>query len=331
MLEAGIPLRDSLKTVLLQKNTSTLKYIVETGVKDLSDGRQLSFTLKKFPRLFDPFFINSVEVGESSGTLATTLQYLGKQMEKSASLRAQVRGALIYPLIVFLGAVGIAIYLAFFLLPQLLPLFQTLSVSLPASTRFLLASTNLIRTQWPLLLFGSVGATIAIYTLWRLSLPVRFFCDRVLLWLPVAGYLAREIQINQFARVLGTLLTSGTHIIEALSITANASTNLVYRKHLQSMVEAVQHGQTMTSELAKQPRLFSHTAISLVTIGEQTGTLPKSLMALGEFSERDIEDTVKNLSTLIEPFVLLLMGILVGFIALSIITPIYELTQGVVQ
>lgn len=331
MLEAGIPLRDALKTVLLQKNTPSLKYVVEVAVKDLSDGRQLGYTLNKFPRLFDPFFVNSIQVGESSGTLATTLQYLGRQMEKSANLKSQVRGALIYPLIVFLGAIGIAVYLAFFLLPQLLPLFQTLTVSLPATTRALLWSTSLIRNEWPFILFGSLGSAAAVYSIWRVSPAFRLLCDRLLLMLPVAGYLAREIQINQFSRVLGTLLTSGTHIVDALTIAANASTNLVYRQHLQRMVEAVQHGQTMTSELAKQPKLFSHTAISLITIGEQTGSLPKSLMALGEFSERDIEDTIKNLTVLIEPFVLLLMGILVGFIALSVITPIYELTQGVVH
>lgn len=331
MLEAGIPLRSSLKTILLQQTSATLRHVVETAVKDLSDGRQLNFTLKKFPQLFDSFFINSVQVGESSGTLATTLQYLGKQMEKSASLKAQVRGALIYPIIVLIGAVGIGIYLAFFLLPQLLPLFQTLSVNLPVSTRVLLWTTSAIRNYWPFLLIGSASLIAALYAVWRSFFTVRFLCDRVLLLLPIAGHLAREIQINQFARVLGTLLTSGTHIVDGLEIAANAATNLVYREHLQRMLEAVQRGQTMTSELSKHPRLFPHTAISLVTIGEQTGTLPKSLMALGEFSERDIEDTIKNLTVLIEPFILLFMGILVGFIALSIITPIYELTQGVVH
>ena len=331
MLEAGIPLRNALKTILLQNNSTTLKHVVETAVKDLSDGRQMTYTLNKFPQLFDSFFVNSIQVGESSGTLSTTLQYLGRQMEKSASLKNQVRGALIYPFIVLLGAVGIAIYLAFFLLPQLLPLFQTLSVDLPASTRVLLWTTTAIRTQWPFLLFGTLGLMVGIAIVWHVSFAVRFMCHRILLFLPVAGHLSREIQINQFARVLGTLLTGGTHIVDALRIAANAATNLVYRRHFQQMMEGVQRGETMTAELNKHPHLFSHTVISLVTIGEQTGTLPKSLMALGEFSERDIEDTIKNLTVLIEPFILLLMGVLVGFIALSIITPIYQLTQGVVR
>ena len=331
MLEAGIPLRNALKTILLQNNSSTLKYVVETAIKDISDGRQMTYTLKKFPQLFDSFFINSIQVGESSGTLSITLQYLGRQMEKSASLKSQVRGALIYPFIVLFGAVGIAVYLAFFLLPQLLPLFQTLSVSLPISTRILLWTTTAIREQWAFLLFGTLGLITAISIVWRLSFAVRLMCHRILLFLPVAGHLAREIQINQFARVLGTLLTSGTHIVDALGIAASAATNLVYRHHFQQIMEGVQRGETMTHELMKHTRLFSHTVISLVTIGEQTGTLPKSLMALGEFSERDIEDTIKNLTILIEPFILLLMGVLVGFIALSIITPIYQLTQGVVR
>lgn len=331
MLEAGIPLRNALKTILLQKNSSTLKYVVETAAKDLADGRQLSYTLNKFPQLFDSFFISSIQVGESSGTLSTTLQYLGKQMEKSASLKSQVRGALIYPFIVLLGAIGIAIYLAFFLLPQLLPLFQTLAVDLPLSTRVLLWTTTAIRTQWPFLLFGTLGLIGAVYAVWRLSFAVRLLCHRVLLFLPVAGHLSREIQINQFARVLGTLLTSGTHIVDALEIASSAATNLVYQQQFKQMQEAVKRGETMTAELTKHPHLFSHTVISLVTIGEQTGSLPKSLMTLGEFSERDIEDTIKNLTILIEPFILLLMGALVGFIALSIITPIYQLTQGVVR
>lgn len=329
MLDAGIPLRDALKAMREQKNSPSLLFVIQTAIKDMADGRQLSYTLNKFPHLFDPFFVNAIQVGESSGTLPKTLQYLATQTDKAQQLQSQVRGALIYPLIIFLGSIGISIYLSFFLLPQLLPLFKSLAVTLPVSTRFLLAATGLIRNQWLIILIVLASLAIGLLLIWRYSHAFRYFIHALLLRIPVFGRLFREIQTNQFARILGTLLTSSVQIVPALKITAHSSNNLVYQRHLTELVTSVERGQTITSELNKQPKLFSRTAISMVAVGEQTGTLPRSLMALADFAEREIEEMTKNMTTLIEPIVLLAVGGLVGFIALSIIMPIYQLTQGI--
>ena len=329
MLEAGIPLRDALKAMRDQKNSPSLKFVLQSAIKDMADGRQLSFTLNKFSHLFDPFFISTIEVGESSGTLPKTLQYLGIQMDKAQQLQSQIRGALIYPVIVFVGAIGIAVYLSFFLLPQLLPLFHSLTVELPFSTRFLLASTSFFRDHWLMILATSLGAVIVTSILWKKYKTFRYFGHQIILRIPVFGKLLREVQMNQFSRILGTLLMSGVQIVPALKVTAHSTNNLVYQQYLEELVRSVERGQTITAELSQHPRFFSQTAMSMVTVGEQTGTLPRSLLALAEFAEREIEGMTKNLTTLIEPLVLLLVGLLVGFIALSIITPIYQLTQGI--
>lgn len=329
MLEAGIPLREALQAMSDQTSSDSLRFVLRAAIQDLLDGRQLSATLKRFPSLFDSFFVNVVTVGESSGTLHTALEYLATQMEKAQAIRSQVKSALFYPVIVFSGAIGIAVYLAFFLLPQILPLFDSLSVTLPWTTRLLIGTTQFIRRDWHLLL-----VTLAILgggwtMIWRKSLRVRFIVHGIFLWIPVFGRLIQEIQMTQLARILGTLLQSGVKIVPALRVTSDSLTSLIYRDQLQTIVQAVERGRSISDELRQRTHFFSQTAISMVAVGEHTGSLPRSLLALADFSEREVEGMTKNMTTLIEPLVLILVGLLVGFVALSIIAPIYQLTQGI--
>ncbi len=328
MLDAGIPLRETLETIQIQTDSVALRYAISVAVKDLSDGHQLNFSLKRFPTIFDSFFINVVRVGEASGSLAQAVQYLGTQMQKAEEIRSQVRSAMLYPAIIFSGAIGIALYLTFFILPQLLPLFSSLSVNLPLSTRILLAIVKGLRLYWPIALAVLGGTIVVSSVLWKKVVAVRYAFTKISLLIPVIGHLSREIQTTQFSRILGTLLTSGVKVVPALRVTADSVSNLVYRKELQEVAFAVERGGTIGEELGKYPKLFSRTTVSMISVGERTGGLPKSLIAIAEFSEHEVEGMTKNLTTLIEPIVLLLVGLMVGFVALSIVSPIYQLTQG---
>jgi type IV pilus assembly protein PilC len=328
MLDAGIPLHESLGVLKEQSTNSSMRYVLESAIADLADGLQLHTSLAKFPRQFDAFFVNAVNVGESSGTLSATMRYLTVQIEKTVEIQGKVRSALLYPAIVFIGALGIAGYLAFGMLPKLTPMFTQLNVKLPATTQALLDASNWLTHFWIPLIIG-IGIIVVLISLILRITPIRFAMYSLLAYVPVLGDLIRKLQTAKFARVLGTLLASGVTIVEALNITAASTDNLVYRKQLEGIAKAVDSGDTIASELRTHTRLFSHTASSMVAIGERTGKLSDSLITLAEFTEREVDDLTKNLSTLIEPISLIFVGLIVGFVALSIVTPIYQVTQGI--
>ncbi|OGF20529.1 hypothetical protein A2316_02415 [Candidatus Falkowbacteria bacterium RIFOXYB2_FULL_38_15] len=327
MLEAGIPLREALETLHEQTDSKSLKYILGIAVKDLSGGQVLAFSLNKFQKIFDPFFVNLVKVGETSGTLQSTLKYLAAQLEKTQDLQGKVRNALLYPAIVFCGALGVGIYLGFFMLPQLLPLFSSMDLKLPFTTRMLLAGANGFSTYWPFILAFLIVISVVFVFLFRIE-KIKIIVHGFFIRLPILGRLFREIQVMQFSRVFGILLLSGIKIVPALKITADSLTNLVYKREINRIADLIERGEAVGGQLCKLKLLFTKTSANMVVIGERTGRLSESLTALADFSDREIDTMTRNLSTMIEPFVLMLVGIMVGFVALSVITPIYQLTQS---
>lgn len=328
LLDAGVPLHEGLSVLAEQIVDPSLRYVLQVAIADLADGLPLHTSIAKFPKLFDAFFINALGVGESTGSLASTLRYLALQLEKSEDIRGKVRSALLYPVIVFLGALGIGVYLAFFMLPKILPLFSQLNVKLPPTTRALLFISSRLTSDWPWLLGGVLVLAALIALLSRVR-AVRIASYELILRMPVAGSLVQNLQTAKFSRILGTLLSSGVTIVTALNVTAESTDNLVYKKALETIARGVERGETIGGELRAHPRLFSRTTASMVGVGERTGKLSDSLIALAEFTEREVDLMTRNLSTLIEPITLIMVGLLVGFIALSIITPIYQITQGI--
>ena len=328
MLDAGIPLHEALVVLEEQITDPSLQYVLRAAIADLGDGFPLNTGIAKFPKLFDAFFINALSVGESTGTLSSTLRYLAIQLEKSEDIKGKVRSALLYPIIVFTGALGIGIYLAFFMLPKILPLFSQLNVKLPPTTRALLAISGWFTAYWPWFIAGIVLMAVGVTLLARIQ-RVRMAVYAFILRLPVAGQLVQNLQTAKFSRILGTLLSSGVTIVTALNVTADSTDNLVYKKQLEVIARAVERGETIGDELRRHTRLFSRTTASMVGIGERTGRLSDSLITLAEFTEREVDVMTRDLSTLIEPITLIIVGLLVGFIALSIVTPIYQITQGI--
>ncbi|MCW1891721.1 MAG: type II secretion system F family protein [Candidatus Uhrbacteria bacterium] len=328
MLDSGIPLREALEVMAGQVSSKPLQRMLNLMMKDLSDGFTLSSTLEKFPRVFKPFSINIIRVGESSGTLPNALKFQAIQLEKSRELEGKVKSALLYPIIIFVGAIGIASYLSFFILPKMIPMFNSLNVKLPGTTLALLAISNFVLHKWPLLIAIVVALGLSIFFLYRVR-AVKFTVHKLILHIPVFGNLLRTIQVAFFTRILGILLTSGVQIVQAIAVTSDSASNLVYRKQLRAVAENVERGEAITSELERYPNLFPKITVGMIKVGDRTGRLAESLMTAAEFSEKEVDDLTRNLSTLIEPLTLLFVGGLVGFIALSIITPIYQITQGI--
>jgi len=330
MLDAGIPLQEVLAIYMEQTKSPTLKYILHSAIADLSNGESLAAILAKFPKQFEPFFVHIVKVGEETGTLPASLKYIEAQMHKSQELKSKVRAALLYPLIVFCGAIGIACYLAFYLLPRLVPIFISLGAELPPTTKLLLNVSSWMSKNWVLFIVLLAILVVALSMVARIR-PVRYALHALFLATPVLGQLVREIQITQFARILGTLHMSGVHILDALTITSQSLGNLVFQRRVNEITSLVERGETLGEQLKKHPKLFNRTCSSMVMIGERTGKLSESLITLSEFSEREVDGYTKNLSALIEPLTLLFLGGIVGFVAFSIISPIYQLTQGLTR
>ncbi len=330
MLEAGIPLREALEIMFEESSSKKTKRILKVGIDDLSNGFALSSTLEKFPRVFNSFTVNIVRVGEASGTLAKALKYEAEDLEKSHELIGKVKGALTYPIIIFVGALGIAGFLSFSILPKLIPVFGAMSVTLPPTTKALLASSTFLRKYWYLVL-GAMGVFVGmIMVAWRIR-PVRFALESAILRIPLFGKLMGGVQVARMTRVFGTLLSSGVQIVEAIRVTAKTTENLVYKRTLERIAVDVERGEEITNQLAKEKRLFPAIVTGMVKIGDRTGKLSESLVTAAEFCEKEVDNLTKTMSTLIEPITLLLVGGLVGFIALSIITPIYNLSSGVAK
>jgi type IV pilus assembly protein PilC len=328
MLDSGIPLKEALEVMLGQVSTKNLQRMLTVMIRDLSDGFTLSSSLEKFPRVFKPFSVSIIRVGESSGTLPNALHYQAQQLEKSKDLEGKIRGAMMYPMIIFFGAIGIGGFLSFGVLPKMMPMFTSLGVELPAMTRALLAMSSFVTTKWPIVIGIVAVAVTSWIILYRMPIFKLWF-HTILLRVPVFGPLIRAVQVAFFTRILGILLSSGVQIVQAIAVTATSASNLAYRKKLQEISERVERGEAITDELEKTPSLFPRMTTGMIKVGDRTGHLAESLMNAAEFCEKEVDEETKTLATLIEPLTLILVGGMVGFIMLAIITPIYKITEGV--
>ncbi len=324
MLRAGLSLVEALTIVQEQTNSKKMKWVIGQLIKDVSNGKTLSRALSRHGRVFSSIVIGMVGVGESSGTLEENLDYIGNELEKDYELRRKVRSALLYPVIVLSATVLLGIGLSIFILPRLVQLFSTFRVELPKVTAiFLSIATFLVDYGWYVL-----GALAALIFLWRITLrlpSVQHAMDYLYLRLPVFSRLIANAQLARITRILSLLLKSGVTINESLAITAGAIENSVYRVQLAAAKEGVQKGKTLASMLSDE-KYFPKMASRMVGVGERTGKLDESLGYLAAFYEDEVDAATKNLSTILEPALLLFIGVVLGFLAVAIISPIYQFT-----
>ena len=326
-LKAGLSLIDSIELIRKQTKNRGFKRILEVLINDVKNGVFLSESLKSYERLFGELFINIIKVAEASGTLPESLLYLAQELQKKRALKKKVRGAMIYPMVILATTIVIAVGMIFFIFPKILPIFSNLKTELPLTTRMLIGLSDLI-THYGIWVFAAAVAVIIGFRFLMRLATVRYWYHRFLFVVPIFGVAMINFNIANFTRTLGVLLKSGVHIIEALGITSHSLVNLVYQKHLRAAAEGVGSGAFVSVHLKKHPRYFPLIAANMIEIGENTGNLAENLNYLAEFYEGEVDDFVKNLSNILEPILLLFMGGIVGFIALSFITPLYQLSQG---
>jgi len=327
LIGAGVSILDSLHLLRDQSRSSSRKYIYSEIIEDVTTGLFLSTSLQKFERLFGSFAINIIKIGESGGVLTQNLNYLADELRKKEELRKKVIGALIYPIFITVATLLLSGGLTVFIFPKVMPIFQSLSVTLPPTTVALLATSNFLAAYGLHLIAG----VIAFIILFRVAVaylpPLRFGVHRLVLHLPIFGKLIKYYYMTNFCRTLGLLLRSGVNIMEAVDITGDTLGNDVYRKECKALVETVMRGERISTYIAKRQALFPDFTAHLIAVGEQTGSLSDTLIYLSDMYESEVSDMTKNLSNSIEPVLMIFMGLIVGLVAVSVITPIYEVTQ----
>ena len=325
-IKAGLSMQDSLHLLLSQTKSKSMKKILNDLLHDTANGMYLSASLEKYAQIFGQLFINIVRVGEQSGTLTENLVYLAEELKKKHELVSRVRGALIYPGVILFATIGIVVTLMVAVFPKILPVFSSLNIKLPLSTKILIATTNFMTGHTFALIIGVLVFFVSLYFLSRQEWFKNFF-DHALMRIPVFGSMAMKVNLVNIARVLGLLLKSGVQIIEAVNITASALDNRYYRFELRTAGETLRRGDFFSVHLAKNTQIFPPIFTNMIQVGENTGNLSENLAYLASYYEEDVDNFLRNLNSIIEPALLLFMGLLVGFMALSVITPIYQISQ----
>jgi type IV pilus assembly protein PilC len=323
MIGAGLALAKALE--ILQKQTTNKRFraVIESVNKDITRGKTFSESLANNPKVFSPLFVAMVAAGETSGKLQEALTIVSNQMKDDYELRKRVKGALIYPAVIIVAMIVIGILMLIYVVPTLTKTFIELNIQLPITTRFLIAASNflvnniiLIIIVFPFILYG-------IYMVLKLP-AVKSLWDRLIMHLPVLGKLNREMNAARTVRTLGSLIASGVPILKALEITSDILQNHIYKDVLTQAKESVQKGKTVSSSFIAHADVYPILVGEMMAVGEETGQTSEMLTKLAEFYENEVSEATKNLSSIIEPVLMLVIGVVVGFFAISMIQPLYS-------
>ena len=326
ILNSGVALREGL-LMLDSRDSRSSTFIVGRIIDDVSRGSSLGNALASFERQFGAFAINLVRVGEASGTLPNNLAYLAEELKKKDALRKKVLGALIYPAVIIVATIGISLVLTVYIFPKITPIFEGFKQQLPLSTRMIIALSSFLIHDG-ILIFPVLIALIVAGGFLLRSPRVRRAGDRAMLTVPVFGRLSRSYNLANITRTMSLMLRGDVRVVPALEIISKSIGNTVYREDLVHIADSVRRGKKLSTQMQTCGGRFPPLCTQMVAVGEETGDLAGALMYVSDMYEEDINDLTKNLATLLEPVLMLVMGAIVGFIAISIITPIYGITQN---
>ncbi|OGY91386.1 MAG: hypothetical protein A3B30_02565 [Candidatus Komeilibacteria bacterium RIFCSPLOWO2_01_FULL_52_15] len=329
MIKSGMVLDESLET-LYEQSEGRMRSIVRRLTELVRKGNLLSDGLKLFPYTFNEFFVNMIRVGEKSGSLEQTLINLSVKLKKDHDLNSKVRGALMYPMIVMIALGGLVFTLAVYILPKLLRFFKELTVTIPTMTRIFIAASELFEKYWYVGMLGLIGLLVLVVVMNRLP-KTKNIIHWFVYHLPISHKFSKSSNLANFCRSMNIMLQHGVTIDEALDIMTRATTSTLYQVRLRHVLDAVRTGRTISEGLQEYPKFFPPIITRMIHVGEVSGNLAETFEYLAEFFEDDVDALSKNLSVTLEPVLLLVIGSLVGFMALAIISPIYQLTGGITR
>lgn len=327
LMEAKIPLVESLRTLIKQTKNRYLKEVLTDIANNINGGMALSEALNKHPKAFSEFYVNMVKAGEMSGNLQGTLSYLADYVESNYDLLKKVKGAMIYPAFLISALFIVIILMMVLVIPKLAGIFSEVGQQLPLPTRILMGLSNFSVRFWWLILILASAFSIASYYFVKKTKEGKETWDKVILKIPVFGKVFKNVYITRLSENLSTLISSGVPIIGALEIVGNIIGNSQYKKIVLIAIDKVKAGENMSLVFEKNPALIPSLVASIVSVGERTGKLDYVLKNLAKSYKRDVDDTVANISKLIEPILMIVMGVLIAVLVAAIIMPIFGLTN----
>jgi len=327
MFSAGVSLPKALRVLAEQSKSKKFKKVLLEISEKILRGKTFSQAISEYPAVFSDFFCSMIKVGEESGTLEEVLRILTRQMERDHEISSKVKGAMLYPAVIVSAMVLIGIVMMIVVVPKLAQTFEDLQIELPLTTRVIIGTGNFLAKNWYFLPFG----LIALFLFFRFLIKTKIgkiFFDKLILKIPVISPIIKKMNSAQAIRTLSSLISAGVPIVKSLEIVAGTLKNIYYKKAILKTAEEVKKGAKIAEVLEKYENIFSSLVVQMIQVGEETGETAEILEKLAEFFEEEVTNATKNLSSLIEPVLMLIIGAVVGFFAISMIQPIYSMIRA---
>lgn len=325
MIRAGISLRTAIESISEQTPNAKFREMLVQMKKDIESGHQFSEALQRYPKVFSPLYMNMVKASELSGGFSLMLDRIAGYLDQQIETRNQVRGAMIYPGIIAFMAISVTIFLLTFVLPKFTMIFAGHESQLPLPTKMLMAMSDFMINFWYIVVLG-VAAAVWAFAIGLKTDIGRLWWDQAMLSVPIFRKLFRALYISRSLHTMGQLINAGVPMLDTLAITADISGNIFYKRMWRAVYGAVKQGKKISMPLQRSP-LLPRAVVQMIAAGEESGKLGEVLDEVSEFYSRELRNVIKTVTAMIEPMMIVLMGGLVGFIAMSMILPIFKMSQ----
>ncbi len=327
MVSASVPLVDAVRNVVHQTSNPRLKSIMADVANEIEGGAKLSDALEKYPDLFSGFFTNMIRSGETTGQLSEVMNYLADQQEKDYDMKAKLRGALMYPAFIITGMFIAGFIMMVYVVPKLTEVIMDAGAELPLSTRILIGTSDILVNFWWVMLIGLVAFGGFFYT-WVRTSEGKLAFDKIKLKIPIFGGLLRDIYIVRFCQSMHTLMKGGQTLVQGLEVAASVIGNEVWKQMILQTIQAVNDGESITSVMANR-KFVPQMAVQMISVGEDTGQLAEVLKRVSDFYSRSVDNASATILTLIEPIVMVVLGLGVGLMVSAIMLPLYRISGGI--
>lgn len=323
LLRSGVPIIVSLNAIKEQNNNPGFKGLIEAIIVEVEQGNSFSDALAQFPKAFPPMYVNSVKVGEMSGTLEETLQYLYKYLEEEDEIKKNVKKAFRYPIFVVLGIIAAFVVFMVVVIPNFIPIFTSSGMELPLPTRMLITLSNVL-TNYGLFIFIGLTGLITAGVLYSRTSSGRYVFHRIILQMPIFGAMVQKVSLSRFAKIFHTMNRTGISVTKAFETMQDAIDNAVYQRELEKIIQDIQAGEGIANSLRKSP-FFSPFIVEMIAIGEKSGALDEMLASVSEYYDLEVRETVGNMTALIEPIVTIILAGMVLVLALALFLPMWDM------
>ncbi len=327
LIDAGLPLLRSLNVLGEQTENPNFKIQIKDTASSVQGGSTFSDALAKHPKTFNKLYVNMIKAGEAGGVLEVVLTRLAEFSEKEQALKSKVKGAMVYPALVILIGAGVVLFLTIAIIPTFATMFTDIGATLPLPTRIMMGLSDFLKGFWWVNLLA-VLAVVVIYKMWVRKEKGKYQVDKIKLKLPILGDLMKKGAISRFSRTLGTLITSGVPILQALLIVKDTAGNEVVSRAMVAVHNSIREGESIAGPLGKSP-VFPPMVVHMIAVGEETGALDTMLIKVSDTYDREVDTMVDALTSILEPILILGMGIVVGFIVIAMYLPIFQMSAVV--